>query len=71
MTDEKQVLEGALHTLKTNNYPKIMFESWDPDTAERLQLQTDLFEFIKSIGYTIIKPAGCYELYLAEYISKG
>jgi hypothetical protein len=28
---EKEVLEGSIETLKRNNYPKILFESWDPE----------------------------------------
>ena len=28
---EKDVLEGAVETLKKNNYPRILFESWRPE----------------------------------------
>ena len=64
---EKQVLEGSLETIRSNNYPKILFESWDPldESDFKFKLRTDLFEFIISIGYTkIIKLS--HDMFLAE-----
>lgn len=69
---EKEVLQGALETLKKNNYPPFIFESWASwrDAAENIpsiQLRKDLFEYIKSIGYKIIPVNGWDEQFIAEY----
>lgn len=65
---EKLVLEGAVQTLKNNNYPKILFESWDEnqekDGLPAMKLKKELFEFIESLGYRIIKIG--QDMYLAE-----
>ncbi len=63
---EKNVLQGALQTLKNNDYPTICLESWDselhPQLDENLrnkfkQIQKDLFLFIEEYlpQYKIIK----------------
>lgn len=66
---EKQVLEGALETIRLNNYPKILFESWDPENQSSDfnadQLRKELFEFILSIGYTKIVKIS-HDMFLAE-----
>lgn len=65
---EKEVLEGSIKTLKNNNYPKILFESWDEHQEKNnypaIKLKEELFEFIKSLGYNIIKLG--QDMYLAE-----
>jgi FkbM family methyltransferase len=67
---ELQVLKGAVNTLKNNNYPKFMFESW-PDRQENnnfpaRQLRAELFAFIESLGYKIV-PLMTDDMFLAEY----
>jgi FkbM family methyltransferase len=68
---EKQVLEGAVETLRKNNYPRILFESWREEReAEGLpakQLRKELFETLFSIGYKQITPIrGWDEMFIAE-----
>jgi hypothetical protein len=55
--NELNVLQGALHTLKQSAYPKILFESNIYDS--------ELFSFLTSIGYSIIKITGYTNMYLA------
>jgi FkbM family methyltransferase len=68
---EKQVLEGALETIRSNNYPKILFESWDPNNINlskefnAKELRKDLFEFITLIGYKNIIQIS-HDMFLAE-----
>lgn len=56
---EKNVLLGAKDTLKLNNYPPILFESWAPgEHPEHNQdyvanLRKELFEVLEDYGYTI------------------
>jgi len=65
---EKEVLEGSVETIKRNNYPKILFESWDENHEKNnypaIKLQKELFNFITSLGYKIIKIG--QDMYLAE-----
>jgi FkbM family methyltransferase len=65
---EKEVLEGSVETIKNNNYPKILFESWDEHQEKHhfpaIKLKQELFEFIYSLGYSIIKVG--QDMYLAE-----
>jgi FkbM family methyltransferase len=65
---EKEVLEGSIETIKRNNYPKILFESWDEhqekNNVPAIKLKKELFEFIEGLGYTIIKIG--QDMYLAE-----
>jgi FkbM family methyltransferase len=67
---EKQVLEGAVETLRRNNYPKLLFESWSPSKEGNIpatKLRNDLFEYIESIGYKIVPIRGYDEMFLAEF----
>jgi FkbM family methyltransferase len=67
---ELQVLKGAVETIKKNNYPKIFFESWDPDkdamNLNATQLRKDLFAFVMEIGYKIVRVG--VEMYIAERV---
>jgi FkbM family methyltransferase len=67
---EKEVLEGAVNTLKNNNYPPFIFESWIP-TDESLipkkQLREELFSYIRSLGYIIHPVSGWPEEFLAVH----
>jgi FkbM family methyltransferase len=67
---EKEVLMGALQTLKRNNYPKILFESWG-DWKERegvpaRQIREDLFNYLQLVGYRITPISGSSDMYLAQ-----
>lgn len=69
---EKEVLEGALETLKANGYPAITFESWLPNEKEeqnvpRQKLRTELFAFLQSLGYVIHPISGWPEQFLAVH----
>jgi FkbM family methyltransferase len=65
---EKEVLEGSIMTIINNNYPKILFESWDENQEANgypaIKLKHELFEFIKNLGYKIIKLG--QDMYIAE-----
>lgn len=56
---EKNVLLGAKETLKRNNYPPILFESWAPgehsqhDPEYITNLRKELFKILEGYGYTI------------------
>lgn len=67
---EKQVLEGAQETLRQNQYPPFLFESWEGwRTREGLpavELRKELFAYIESTGYTIVPIRGNAEMFLAE-----
>jgi len=55
--NELYVLKGALKTLETSEYPTILFES--------NYNNTELFDFIRDIGYSgIIAVGGCNNMYL-------
>jgi FkbM family methyltransferase len=47
---ELQVLLGAEHTLRENNYPPIIFESWTWKFPEKRQA---IFAHLENLGYTI------------------
>jgi hypothetical protein len=47
---ELQVLQGAEHTLRENNYPPIIFEAWTWKFPEKRQA---LFSHLKGLGYEI------------------
>ena len=52
---EEGVLRGAVSTLRRNNYPPILFESWPEryiDVPAR-ELRVSLFTFLASLGYAI------------------
>lgn len=65
---EKEVLEGAVQTLINNNYPKILFESWDEHQEKNgfpsITLKIELFTFIKDLGYRIVQIG--QDMYIAE-----
>lgn len=56
---EKDVLEGGRQTIINNNYPPILFESWDEHHESQgkpaLKLKEELFSFLNSLNYRIIK----------------
>jgi FkbM family methyltransferase len=67
---EKEVIEGALKTLENNNYPPMIFESWNEyrkDSVKNVkELRDDLFKFISSLGYKILELQGGFgEIFLA------
>lgn len=62
---EKEVLEGARETLRRNGNPRILFESWNESKVPRLR--TEVFECIRSLGYTNITSIRGYdEMFIAE-----
>jgi FkbM family methyltransferase len=68
---ELNVLRGAIETLKRNNYPKFIFESWRPQRESEgvpaIKLRDELFKFLDEIGYMIISINGWDEIFLAEF----
>jgi len=58
--NELFVLHGGIETLKNCNYPKIFFECNTDDA------NNELFSYIISLGYKIIKIQGASNMYLAE-----
>lgn len=68
---EKEVLEGAVNTLKENNYPPFIFESWIPNEddsqIDKKKIRKELFEYIESLGYKIIPINGWPEEFLAVH----
>lgn len=69
---EEQVLRGAVKTLKENNYPKILFESW-PERYEgslgipAAAIRKSLFDFLESLGYKVVQiNGGTDDMFLAE-----
>lgn len=56
--NELYVLKGAVETIKRSDYPPILFESNENNE--------ELFDYIKSIGYKIIKIRGYTNMYLTE-----
>ena len=67
---EKEVLEGALNTLKENGYPPFIFESWGPDreiTYKLPKLREELFSYIGSLGYKVYPINGWPEEFLAVH----
>jgi len=67
---EKAVLEGAQETLRTNGYPKFLFESWGDDNPNvpARALRKELFDYIESTGYRVVPIRGARDLFLAEYV---
>ena len=72
---EKEVLEGAVNTLKENGWPPFIFESWSPTNEEnsvpKTKLREELFEYIKSLGYNIVPVSGWPEAFLAVHPSRA
>ncbi len=65
---ELDVLKGGVQTIMDNNYPKILFESWDEDKESTgipaIQLRKNLFEYLYSLEYKVVRVG--LEMYLAE-----
>lgn len=65
---EKEVLQGGIKTIVENDYPKILFESWDEHYEKNnfpaIKLKHELFEFITSLEYRIVKVG--QDMYVAE-----
>lgn len=73
---ELNVLRGAVDTLKRNNYPPIIIESWNPDTAQTAELRvkyektrTELFAFIRGLGYNITLIGETDYLFRCDYVA--
>jgi len=68
---ETEVLKGGIEMLRNNSWPPILFESWGdwraPEGINVKQLRDELFDFIKSLGYTIIQITGIADTFLATY----
>lgn len=68
--NELNVIKGALETLKRNNYPPILFESWgawkEAEGIPAIKLRIDLFDFLQSIGYVVSPIAFAPDMFLAE-----
>ena len=55
--NELFVLKGALETIRKNHWPTIIFESNFENT--------ELFDYIRSIGYKdVIRVGGCHNMFL-------
>jgi hypothetical protein len=56
--NELYVLQGGIETIRSSNYPTLLFESNFDNKA--------LFDYIREIGYSdIITISGCNNMYLA------
>lgn len=64
---EKEVLEGALETIKKNNYPPILFESWGNWKEGVDKIKADLFIFLREIGYNIENSGYHSDMFIAKY----
>lgn len=68
---EKEVLEGGIETLKNNNYPPILFESWgdwkESEGVPATKIRRELFEYLESLGYKINVINGVMDMYLARH----
>jgi FkbM family methyltransferase len=62
--NELKVLKGAIKTLKKNNYPKILFETW-PDKWYETQ-KTELSNYLRELGYKVLPISGYSQMFLAE-----
>ena len=49
---ELNVLRGAINTIKNNNYPPILFETWIGKKFY-LEKRGEIFNFLENCGYTI------------------
>lgn len=72
---ELNVLRGAVDMLKRNNYPPIIIESWDPDTAPNEDLRvkyetmrTELFDFVRGLGYSVTQMGKEGYLFRCDYV---
>jgi FkbM family methyltransferase len=68
---EADVINGAILTIQENNFPPIIFESWEPGMHHNLsyeytkKLRKNLFSTFENIGYKIVKISGWSEIFLA------
>ena len=58
LSNELQVLQGGVETLKRSGYPKIIFEC--------NRKNDELFDFIKNMGYGIVPIRGYNNMFLAQ-----
>ncbi len=65
---EKEVLEGAVETLRRSNWPPILFESWGTECgAEKAELHRNLFAYLAELGYQTQRLIGSTDMYLATH----
>ena len=68
---ELEVLKGAKETLKSNGYPKILFECWgnwkEAEGVQANKLKAELFSYLEQIGYNINPIKGYPDMFIAEY----
>jgi FkbM family methyltransferase len=66
---EKEVLEGATHTLQASGYPPIVFESWGEwkQGIDAAALRKELFDYVGSLGYTVIPIRGYADMFVAVH----
>lgn len=68
---ELEVIKGAVNTLKENNYPRILFESWgdwkESEGVKSIQLRQEVFSFLSGYGYSIIEISNVQDMFLAEH----
>ena len=61
-------MQGAVKTIMENDYPKILFESWDIEKDDQLlpasSLRRELFGFITSLEYKILNVG--QDMFIAE-----
>ena len=57
--NEYFVILGAIETLKSSNYPKILFECNNKESNK------NLFDCLENIGYNILNLNGVSNMYLA------
>ena len=69
---EKEVLMGSLETLRRNNYPKILFESWgnwkEKEGVPADQIRKELFVYLEGLGYKVMGVSGVRDMYLATHL---
>lgn len=68
---EKEVLQGAVETLRRNNNPPFIFESWKAGwtgrPAHAAELRAELFDYVQTLGYKVLDIRGCPEMFLAVH----
>ncbi len=71
---EKEVLIGAYETLKNNNWPTFIIESWaefretnSNEPIPAIKIRKELFEYINSINYEIIPIRDYDEMFLCKF----
>lgn len=66
--NEEKVIQGAITTIKNNNFPPLLFESWDKPEIYYINMRTRLFRIIKMLGYTITPIFGRTDMFIAEKV---